>query len=82
MVVFKSSPQFAWSLLEFMIGAGLKKAITLQPFGEDRAISYCNSVEEKSLILKQGKLIGGALIDKVENWNLAHHRERNFTCLN
>lgn len=81
-VVFKAAPTFSWNLLEFVFGAGLGRSISLQPFGEDRAILLCCSVEEKSQIINQGKLIGGALIDKIESWAMNHHADRCLVCTN
>ncbi|KAK9126198.1 hypothetical protein Scep_015044 [Stephania cephalantha] len=68
-----SAPIHEWNIIEYVIGAGLKRIVQLTPFVVDKAIFYRISGAEKEHIIHHGKEIGGAIIERIESWNLSHH---------
>ncbi|KAK9128899.1 hypothetical protein Syun_017696 [Stephania yunnanensis] len=55
MVVIRSAPIHPWSMIEYMLGAGLQRGVTLHLFGVDKALLYCISKQEKEKLVSQGK---------------------------
>ncbi|KAK9094798.1 hypothetical protein Scep_026267 [Stephania cephalantha] len=76
-LVFTTPPVHGWNLVEYMVRAGTKREVKLCPFGPDRALLECVDLNEKELVLKHGKALGGALVAKVESWSLRNHAENS-----
>ncbi|KAK9141655.1 hypothetical protein Syun_011055 [Stephania yunnanensis] len=55
MVIVRSAPIHPWSMIGYMLGAGLQRGVTLHPFGADKALFYCVSSQEKENMISQGK---------------------------
>ncbi|KAK9112007.1 hypothetical protein Scep_019526 [Stephania cephalantha] len=79
MVVVRSAPIHPWSMIEYMLGAGLQRGVTLHPFGVDKALFYCISSQEKEKLISQGKSMGGILIDRIEGWSLTQHSSHQIS---
>ncbi|KAK9088845.1 hypothetical protein Scep_027927 [Stephania cephalantha] len=80
MVVVRSTPIHPWSMIGYMLGAGLQRGATLHPLGADKALFYCVSSQEKEKMISKGKSMGGILIDRIEGWSPTQHSSHQISC--
>ncbi|KAK9119101.1 hypothetical protein Scep_017194 [Stephania cephalantha] len=51
----------------------LNRPVSLKPIGEDRAVLFCTSENERQFILRRAEGISGDLIEKLCPWRAELH---------